>query len=165
MSTFLASLPKQPTTRATATNVSYDVDRVSGIEPQHVLKKRIHKNFRTPLTEVEQDIFNLLTQQEGWDGYDTPTPDDASIKRACLWVRELYRDVRAVLWIKPRVSADEDGAVVFEWWKGRKKLSVYVSPMISEYVKVEKVGSSVEMEEGFIGTPKDRRMLWRWLIS
>jgi hypothetical protein len=69
------------------------------------------------------------------------------------------------LWIEPHVSADEDGDVSFEWWKGRKKLTVYVTPKEVEYIKVDKTNSSLEMEDGSIETPVDRRILWNWLLS
>lgn len=165
MSVYLASLPKQPNAEATTITVSYDVHRASDVEPQYVLKKGLHPNFRTPLSEVERSISDLLTWQEGWDGYEAPEPNHESIKHACSWVRGLYRDVSKKLWIKPHVSADEEGDVVFEWRKGRRKLTVYVSPESVEYVKVERLDGTLSMREGAIGTPQESRRLWNWLTS
>lgn len=164
MSKFLASLPNQPAAGVATIAVSYDAPRESSVEPQYVLKKRLHKNFRTPLSDTEKDLADLLTWPEGWDGYDAPEPNPASIDHACLWIRELYRDVRDVLWIRPLVTADEDGDVVFEWWKEHKKLTVYVSSDAIEYVKVDRSGSSSEMRDGSITASKEGRALWHWLL-
>lgn len=123
------------------------------------------KNFRNQLPETERNIANLLRHVGGHVAHDAPMPNPVSVKHALSWVEKLYRDVRAELWLKPRVSADEDGEVVFEWWKGRKKLSVYISPTTAEYITVEKTGPSVTMEDGPIGMPTDRRRLWHWLTS
>lgn len=121
------------------------------------------KNFRNQLPETERNIVNLSRRAEERVTHDAPLPNPVSVKHALSWAEQLYRDVRAELWLKPRVSADEDGEVVFEWWKGRKKLSVYVSPTTAEYITVEKTGSSVTMEDGPIVMPTDRRRLWHWL--
>jgi hypothetical protein len=119
----------------------------------------------TESIKAERAVVDLLTWQEGWDGYDAPKPNPESVAAAYEWVGGLYRDVRDVLWIEPHVSADEDGEVAFEWWKGRKKLTVYVTPKEVEYIKVEKVNSSLEMKDGSIETPEDRCRLWNWLLS
>lgn len=164
MSKFLALSPKQPTAEAMVVNVSYDVDRTSNAQPQYVYKKQIHKNFCTPISETERDISKLRTWQEGWDGYDAPEPKRKSIDAALGWIGELYRDVRDVLWIKPLVTADEEGDVVFEWWRGRKKLTVYISPEAVDYIKVERRDTGTEMHDGIIETPRKHRELWNWLF-
>jgi hypothetical protein len=146
-------------------NVSYDVDRASDAQPQYVYKKQIHKNFRTPLSETEHSVCKLRDRPEDWDGYNAPRPNPAAIRHAYKWVESLYRDVRSKLWIKPYVSSDEEGDVSFEWWNGPKRLTVYVSSETAEYVKVEKVDSSLEMEDGSIETAKARLDLWKWLSS
>jgi len=145
--------------------VGYDGPRASDIEPQYVLRKHLHENFRTPLSETDEEVSNLLVWQAGWDGYDAPKPKHASINEARLWIRDLYRDVRDVLWIRPLVTADEEGDVVFEWWRGRKKLTVYISPGTAEYVKVERRDTGTELNDGIIGTPRELRELWNWLLS
>lgn len=122
-------------------------------------------NFPNRFPETERKIIELMTWPDGWDDDDVPRPNPTSVRRARSWAEDLYRDLSAGLWIKPHVSADDGGEVSFEWWKGRKKLSVYISPAAVEYIKVEKVDSSVEMEDGLIETLTERRHLWNWLIS
>lgn len=165
MSVSLVSPPKQSTAEITTISASYRVAQDSEVGLKHGAERRIYKNFRTPLSETEEDIANLLGWKKGWDGYEAPKPRRASIDAAYAWVSELYRDVRHVLWIKPLVTADEEGDVVFEWWRRGKKLTVYVSPGTVEYVKVERRDTGTEMADGSIGTPRKRRELWNWLLS
>jgi hypothetical protein len=161
----LGSRLEQPTTESTITSASYRVAQTFGDISEHGAEKRVLKNFRTPLSNTEEDLANLLSWGEGWDGYEAPQPRRVSINAACEWARELYRDVSHVLWIKPLITADEEGDVVFEWWRGSKKLTVYVSPNTVEYVRVERRGTNAEVTDGDIETPLERRKLWNWLLS
>jgi hypothetical protein len=165
MSASLASPPKQFTVEVTTTSASYRIDQAPEGGLKHGAERRLYKNFRTLLSQTEEDIASLLRWEKGWDGYEAPEPKQASIDAACAWVRELYRDVRDALWIRPLVTADEEGDIVFEWWRGRKKLTVYVSPDTVEYVKVERRETGTEMTDGSIETPRKRRELWNWLLS
>jgi hypothetical protein len=153
--------PPKPQQSTPTTKVDYVApkDRNDG-EPQALIK-----NFPNRFPEIERKIADLMTWPEGWDGYDAPKPNPASVRHARSWAEELYRDLSAGLWIEPHVSADEDGEVSFEWWKGRKKLTVYISPKAAEYVKVERRDTGTEMEDGDIGPPPKRRELWNWLRS
>lgn len=161
----LASPPKR-SNEETKSTYSYEGRKVYNVEPESLHKRAVHRNFDTPFSETERNVCKLLARQEGWNGPDSPKPDPASITEAYSWILDLYRDVRAELWIKPRVSSDEYGDISFEWWKDQKKLTVYVSPESVEYVKVEKVdSSSLEMDDGSIETPRERSALWNWLIS
>lgn len=146
---------------STNTTVDYYVPRGSADSPSTTLIQ----NFPNRFPETEREIYDLANRREGWDGYEAPRPNLASIARARSWAEQLYRDVRAELWLKPHVSSDEGGDVSFEWWKGQRKLTIYVSPREVEYIKVEKVGSSLKMEDGSVDTDKERGALWRWLIS
>lgn len=164
--TRLLASPQEETVDETAMiTVGYDGHWVYNVEPEVVDRRSIYKNFDTPLSETERNVCKLRDRPEDWDGYGAPRPKPDSIRHAYLWVESLYRDLRAELWIKPHVSSDEDGDVTFEWWNGRKKLTVYISPETAEYVTVERLDGSSNMEDGSIDTPEDRRMLWRWFIS
>ncbi len=162
MSKFSAvQAPPRPKLSTPTANVDYVVTRQSGDDEP----KTLVTNFPNRFPETARRIVDLMTWPEGWNGYDAPKPNPASVRHALLWAEDLYRDLSAGLWIDPHISADEDGEATFEWWKGQKKLTVYVTSKEVEYIKVEKVNSSLEMEDGFIETPKDRRMLWNWLLS
>jgi len=162
MSTFSAvQVTPKPKESTPTTKVDYVVTRGEySDEPEALVN-----NFPNRFPELERKIDDLMTWPEGWDGYDAPKPNPASVRHARSWAEALYRDLSSGLWIEPHVSADEDGEVSFEWWKGRKKLTVYVTPKAVEYIKVDKTNSSLEMEDGSIKTPVDRRTLWNWLLS
>lgn len=153
-------LPK-PKKSTPTTKVDYVVTRDAKRDEPDALVN----NFPNRFPETEKKIVELSTWPDGWDDDEAPRPDPISVRRARSWAEELYRDLSAGLWIDPHISADEGGEVSFEWWKGRRKLSVYISADAIEYVKVEKADSSVKMEDGFIESLQERRHLWNWLIS
>jgi hypothetical protein len=129
----------------------------------------IYENFRTPLEETFEDIDVLRTWPEEWDGYQV-APSRDSITRAHTWIASLYADVEDAStsewqWIDPLVVADAHRNVVFEWWKGHKKLTVYVTPTAVEYVKVWGSDIFSEMDDGDIKSAENRRTLWRWLVE
>jgi hypothetical protein len=156
----LVTLPSLSPKAHTPTRVDYVLHQGSGSD-----EPSLYKNFRNLLPETLRDIRNLLTWPEAWDGYSAPKPNPAAVEHARSWAEDLYRDVRAELWRKPYVSADEEGDVVFEWWNGARKITVYISPKTVEYLKVERLDTSTDMKEGSIRTAEERRLLWNWLIS
>jgi hypothetical protein len=131
--------------------------------------RAIYENFRTPLDETIDDIRALLTWPEEWDGYQVAPSGDA-VSRAQSWIKSLYEEVEDAPtgsreWIAPLVVADAHRNVVFEWWEGQKKLTVYVTPIGVEYVKVWGPDIFSEMDDGDIKGAEDRRTLWRWLVG
>ncbi len=162
MSTLSAvQAPPRPREKTPTTRVDYVVTR----DLKESESSALVSNFPNRFPETAREIAALITWPEDWDDDDDPRPNPTSIRRALYWAEDLYRDLSAGLWIKPHVSTDDGGEVSFEWWKGRKKLSVFVSPAAVEYIIVEKLDSSVRMEDGLIETPKERLRLWNWLTS
>jgi hypothetical protein len=141
------------------------IDYVAPKGPDESEPAALLRNFPNRFKVTERKIFELETWPDGWDGYDAPKPDPISIGRARSWAEQLYRDFSAESWINPHISADDGGEVSLEWWKGRKKLTVYISPRAIEYIKVEKTDASPRMEDGLIETPEKRRELWNWLTN
>jgi hypothetical protein len=68
-------------------------------------------------------------------------------------------------WIKPNVIADANGNVVFEWWYGKKKLTVYIEDESAEYVQVWGADIRSEMSNGDAEPISTCRALWLWLTS
>jgi hypothetical protein len=150
-------------TEATLTTVSYVVHPgLGGGE-----RRSMHKNFHTPLRKTITQTIDLLTWPEGWNGHDAAAPDRASVEHALAWIRNIYEDTLTAngAWIPPHVIADAHGNVVFEWWEGYKKLTVYVSPDTVEYVKVWGPDMFSDMEDGELARAEDHRTLWRWLTE
>lgn len=162
MSSLLVPRSGGPLSRPTETSTSY---RISGSGTNDRAQRRgIYPNFPSPLSKIQRQLTSLGSWPEGWDGYEAAKPNRDSIKNADNWIRTLYRGVTHALWIEPNIVADAEGDVVFEWWHNEKKLTVYVSPEIIEYIKVEGPDIHADMYDGTAETAKDSRMLWHWLL-
>lgn len=164
MSNTLISRPEQPTKEITPTTVNYVVH--SGIGDSE--PRPIYRNFGEPHWKTRAEIVALLSWPEGWNGYDAAAPNPEAVRHAFLWIKDLYKDTLETLttdngWIAPHVVAH--GNVVFEWWEGHKKLTVYISPKAVEYVKVWGPDMFSDMEDGDVEGAEDRRALWRWLTE
>jgi hypothetical protein len=83
-----------------------------------------------------------------------------------MWITQLYDEVRASsLWLKPHVTADAYGDVVFEWWKDERKLTVYASPDTAEYVKAWGPDIDSQMNDGVVSSEADRRAIWHAFVG
>jgi hypothetical protein len=109
----------------------------------------------------------LRRREAGWNGYDALPPDPKAIVYADSWIREMYRDALSTgqPWVEPHVTSSAEGEVVFEWWNGRKKLTVYLSGEEASYVKVWGPDIVADMEEGDAAPATPRKQLWTWLTS
>ncbi|HYT41152.1 MAG TPA: hypothetical protein VEP90_02295 [Methylomirabilota bacterium] len=119
----------------------------------------INKAFNDILVE----IGNLLTWQDGWNGYDIPAPRLSAIMHATSWISKFYYLVTGLDWISPNVTAGSQGEIVFEWWRGVKKLTVYISNRNAEYVQVWGPDINTDMNDGDAEPIETCRMLWVWL--
>jgi hypothetical protein len=121
--------------------------------------------MRDPIRKTWTELDALLSWREGWNGYDAGAPKHESINHAFVWIKNLYEDTSksGKQWIAPNIVADADGNVVFEWWQGQKKLTVYIHPETVEYVKVWGPDIFSEMEDGNVEQVEDRCALWNWL--
>src|SRR5947209_4094563 len=92
----------------------------------------------------------LLTWEVEWNSYDAIVPSHEAVLRAEDWIVKLFLAVADLgrVWINPNVTASADGEVVFEWWYGQKKLTVYVSDESVDYVQVWGTNIDSEMAEG-----------------
>src|SRR5713226_755347 len=102
------------------------------------------------LKDTRSKLQNMLALKAGWNGYDSLAPDPDAIKHAENWVTRLYLEVADMgrVWIKPNVIADANGDVVFEWWYGKKKLTVYIGEESAEYMQVWGANIHSDMSDG-----------------
>ena len=112
-------------------------------------------------------LKNLVTFDSGWNGYDALAPNPDAILHAENWVVRLFLEVADLgrPWITPNVIADANGDVVFEWWYGKKKLTVYIEDESAEYVQVWGPDIHSEMSNGDAEPISTSRALWLWLTS
>src|SRR5258706_12457137 len=119
------------------------------------------------LKETLAKLQNLLTWSAGWNGYDALAPDPDAVVHARNWIVRLFLEAADLgrVWIKPNVIADADGEVVFEWWNGPKKLTVYIGDESAEYIQVWGSDIHSEMSSGNAESISVCRSLWLWLTS
>jgi hypothetical protein len=146
-----------------------DFDDVDDIDATKDLLVREEENlFLLATTEARHRIRRLFQLPENWDGYGSTKPDFNAIVRAYLALRKMFQtaSLSGYGWTNPNVSADESGAVVFEWWRGGYKLTVYVTANEMSYVRVWGDDMDTEMEDGEIDSiGYDFSALWGWLNS
>ncbi|MEH2289409.1 hypothetical protein [Nostoc sp.] len=68
-------------------------------------------------------------------------------------------------WGEPLVNLSIDSEIVFEWWYGTKKLTVYILGNTAEYIKVWGTDIDNEMEDGTSSSLAELTALWKWLVS
>jgi hypothetical protein len=124
-------------------------------------------NTNPALEKVEAQIRDLLSWEDNWNSYEAPTPDKDAVEHALGWISALYTDATELetSWLAPHVTASADGEVVFEWWRGAKKLTVYIGDGTAEYVQVWGANVDQDMAEGNADGKDARRRLWRWLVD
>jgi hypothetical protein len=122
---------------------------------------------REILKETLAKLQNLLTWSTGWNNYDALAPDPDAVVRARNWILRLFLEAAALgrVWMKPNVIADADDEVVFEWWNGPKKLTVYIGDDSAEYIEVWGPDIHSEMSSGDAESINVCRSLWLWLTS
>ncbi len=110
-----------------------------------------------------EEVYNLLTWQDDWNGYGASAPRLDAILYATSWISNFYTLVTDSDWSNPNVTAGAQGEVVFEWWNGPKKLTVYVSDQNAEYVQVWGPDIYTDMADGDAKSIEVCRELWAWL--
>ena len=69
------------------------------------------------------------------------------------------------IWQEPEISGGPEGEVIFEWWQGRKKLTIYVSANTAEYIQVWGPDAIADMNDGEANTFSGCQRLWLWLTA
>jgi hypothetical protein len=119
-------------------------------------------------TAARHRLRRLFALPENWDGHGSAKPVFQAVARAYRAVLEMYQlaALSGSGWTNPNVTADETGAVVLEWWRGPRKLTIYVTATEASYVRVWGNNIDTEMEDGPIDSIQyDFTPLWGWLNS
>jgi hypothetical protein len=107
----------------------------------------------------------LAALPRNWDGHDSPRPNPLAVERARQLLKEGFEEADSTIgWQSPYVSASEDGDVVFEWWNGDKKLTIYVGPEGSTFLKSWGPHVVNEMMDGVLMGNWDPSH-WAWLFE
>jgi len=128
-----------------------------------VIQRNFHSSYENTLFCLDQ----MRSWADNWNGYGAVAPDRDAITFAQGWIALMYHDATSAssIWEEPNVVADGNGDIVLEWWKGARKLTIYISQDSAEYVKVWGPDIVSQMEDGAILNSSVRRALWRWLMG
>jgi hypothetical protein len=66
-------------------------------------------------------------------------------------------------WYDPLLNISFDNEIVLEWWNQSKKITIYVSEEVIDYIKVWGADIDNEMEDGSISLNEDLTDLWQWI--
>jgi len=111
-------------------------------------------------------LYALQKLPANWDGAGSARPDPLAISNAFNWLARVYDHVVAAQfeWLAPSVSASEKGEIVFEWWRGDRKLTVYCGADNAEFIRVWGVHIQNEMADGQLEVAGIVN-LWKWLTA
>lgn len=120
------------------------------------------KNGLTQLQAIlpsSRRIVDQLGPVLNFDGY--PPKDSVFVQ-----LIEFYSRVVAlgVPWFEPHVAQGPDGEISLEWWKGDKKLTVYLSGSGPRFVKVWGPSVVHEMEDGEVASGDRLYEPYHWLF-
>lgn len=155
---------------AFSTTKGKDIGRISE-EVDSVLDalkdNRIGPQGKHPLYSTLQSLEALYDLGENWNGYEVSAPNPDSIEKAKQWLHEIHNDAKCNnhRWFSPHVTANEEGDIVLEWVRGRKRLSVYISSSEAWYIKAWGPSIQYEMSDGTVTTASDRIALWTWILE
>lgn len=82
---------------------------------------------------------------------------------------QLYRKLYSISlknkwwWYDPLVNISGNNEIVLEWWNQSKKITIYVSNDLIDYIKVWGPDMDNEMEDGSISTDNNLTSLWQWI--
>src|SRR6266566_9703477 len=102
------------------------------------------------LESLYQELEELRRWPENWNSYNAVPVDHAAIDHARIVLTCFYRAARDD-WFAPSITADAaEGDVVFEWWYGPRKVTMYISPFSTEYVQVWGNDPKCKIDDGDI---------------
>ena len=91
------------------------------------------------IDELYRRLIALSELPEGWNGEGFAKPMLDAITRAIRWEMKLFKTAASdgVSLPTPHVSASAQGEVVLEWWRGERKITVYIAPDGDvEYIRI-----------------------------
>lgn len=106
---------------------------------------------------IMNDLNNLF--------YKTDLIELKTLELSRDWIENLYLEIKnhSEIWITPHLTVQDGGDIVFEWWNGKKSLSVYVSA--DEVWFLQSAGARSDQTDGDANTPEVRRSIWQWLMD
>ncbi len=113
--------------------------------------------YETILAEI--DTVGKLP--ENWDGYCSTMPHPDAVQSAKLLIGlnpQLFQSD-----FRPEISADEDGRITMEWYRGSKTLALFVGSQ--ETIVVQSWGPQNKIEDSLLNSPSELSKLHDWLFT
>lgn len=116
---------------------------------------------------TKKKLDKISESVQNWNRQNKNAPNKETIAAASAWLQNIFLSLRNVEigWISPHVTSDEDGNVVFEWWKGDKTFSVYVSKNASWFVSAWGANIQDEMTDGDASNMENQIKLFDWFLA
>lgn len=109
-------------------------------------------------------IDRIAAMPDDWDSHRSAAPNPYAVERARQFIEDAFRATEAVGWQTPYISASEDGEIAFEWWNGPRKLTIYVGPEQTTFLKSWGPHIVEDMTDGVLTQNWDTS-LWAWLFK
>lgn len=117
------------------------------------------------LSQLHGVLDRLAVLTNNWDGHGSPRPSAASLERARQFLEDAFRvTTETTGWQTPHISASEEGEIVFEWWNGMRKLTIYVGDEHCSFLKSWGPHVVDDMIDGVLQGNWDPA-LWAWLFE
>jgi hypothetical protein len=118
---------------------------------------------------LDQRLNELSNYAAGWDGNESAAPSADAIGNARAFIQEVFRSAIAepmasADWRKPHITASEDGDIVFEWWNGDRKLTLYFGPNNASFIRSWGAHLINDMQDGAFA-PEHFGAHWGWLYG
>jgi hypothetical protein len=110
-----------------------------------------------PLENEETKIAELVA------GADDPVADGAVSSAISFLYSTFERAIKLGSWSSPLITLSETGEVVFEWWHGNRKITLYFGVGQAEFIKVWGTDIETEMDSGVLTDGWALTSLWLWL--
>lgn len=114
----------------------------------------------------QEKLTRIRGFERNWDGYGSEKPIPEAIANAEARLPELYRlcTIDGV-WREPLVSVSEIGEVSFEWWSGRRKVTMYFGENSVDVIRVWGVNTETEMDLQQMPMLGSFPAVWAWLYG
>jgi hypothetical protein len=113
-------------------------------------------------------LAELKALPENWDGNGSAKASEVAAERTAeVILPALYDTVSSLSnpWAEPHITVSESGDIVLEWWKGDRKITMYISDQQVEYIKVWGANIETEMEATCLEDVTEFRATWDWLFE
>ena len=140
----------------------------AGISPMGVLGNIENDVSRIVLQPAIERLGVLRSFKQNWDGCGALAASKHLISRSIDLLGNYYQIAvhTGFGWSNPVLNLNDDGNLVMEWWRGLKKLTIYVAAAEKPvFVRVWGDDIDTEMDDGTIGSIEGFAVLWIFLNS